>query len=318
MADTTEWLPLDTVRKTFAWLVTGPDPLCIDGREFDDLPSRLIPLDELRDYLLSRHCADGARDAVWAYVARRSRVERGAWTVACAGMALPNLAATAGWLAARFRGDRADVHAAVLTGFLDALASIDLDKPAIVVRLGWAARRAGQAALEESLDAPRPIGSQAQMPASASTGGNPELLVVEAIGEGVLTPTEADLIAATRLDRTSVADWAALRGRRVKAVYKARDRAEDRLVGWLRIRIAEADPNDPVLSAALSGLSVVDFSLDDEVPTRSRAVSGRLRNGRPVPVSPASNRKPATGLMARGETTDSSRTAPESEVRRCA
>lgn len=149
-----EWLPLDTARDAFQWLVTGPKPMAVHGARFAGLPRRWIPLDELRDRLMSKQCPDPTRDRVWAYLVRRSRAAGGAWTVACVGMALPSLASSARWFAARYRGDRADVHAAVLAGFLEALATVDLADPGIVVRLHYAARRAGQAALEESLDAP--------------------------------------------------------------------------------------------------------------------------------------------------------------------
>ena len=120
-SDTIDTLPLDIARDTFSWLVSGPHPLALDGRCFPGLPRRLVPLDELRDRLLQRRCPRRTRDAVWTYLVGRSRAEGATWTVACVGMALPALAASARWLAARYRGDRADVHAAVLTGFVEAL-----------------------------------------------------------------------------------------------------------------------------------------------------------------------------------------------------
>ena len=47
-------------------------------------------------------------------------------------------------LSARFAGDVSDIHAAVLTGFVAELAHVELGKPRIMLRLRWAAYRAGQ------------------------------------------------------------------------------------------------------------------------------------------------------------------------------
>ncbi len=134
-------LPLDAVRDVFALLVDGPRPLSVDGRIFPGLPDRLVPLDELRASLMRRSCPAQTRDAVWAHLVTRSRREGGAWTVGCVGVALPGLARTAGWMAARYRGDRWDVHAAVVTGFLHGLATVELSEPRIAYRLWWTADR---------------------------------------------------------------------------------------------------------------------------------------------------------------------------------
>jgi hypothetical protein len=314
MSEPHEWLPLDTVRDSFHWLVAGPSPVSVDGRQFTGLPDRLIPLNELRNLLLSKQCGNSTRDDVWTYLVERSRVESGTWTVACAGMALPALASSASWLANRFRGDRADVHAAVLVGFLDALTHIDLDQPGILIRLVWAARRAGHAALAESLDAPRPVDPEL-IPDQKPPSGHPDLVLARAVGEGVLTAIEADLILSTRLGDTTVTAWARARRHGVKAVFKARDRAEDRLLVWLREQPHELD-SDPVAAAALAAIATVLAAEDDH--DRSRSVSGRYANGRPIRTRSASKTTPAAGLLGREENTNSPRTAPESEVRRCA
>jgi hypothetical protein len=145
----------DTARIAFEWLVTGPHPVALDCRPVPGLPARLVPLDELGTLLLDTTYPQPTRDAAWAALATRSRAEGGTWTVACVGLALPWLLPVAATLTARFRGDVHDIHAAVLTGFLEALATIDLNRPTILVRLRWAAYRAGYTALREALDATR-------------------------------------------------------------------------------------------------------------------------------------------------------------------
>lgn len=322
-----EKLPLNTARDAFQWLVTGPDPLAVDGREFAGLPPRSVPLDELRDRLMSKQCPVRTRDAVWASLVRRSRQDGGKWTVACVGMALPALAATARWMGARYRGDRADAHAAVLTGFLEALVRVDLEDPAIVVRLAWAARRAGQAALEESLDAPLPLASGFHSAVPRPPYGHPDLVLARAVAAEALTATEAELISATRLGKTSVTEWARVHGAQLQAVFKARSRAEVRLVTWLQEHARGADSENPVADAAMDAVAAACVvELPSHASRQSLSVSGRWRNGRPIspPSRSRSVSKSRRGsrLLNRGDSpTKSSRDAespPNSEEPRCA
>src|SRR5207248_893212 len=82
--------PLESACAAFEWLVTGPDPLSIDGRFFPGLPTRRVPLDELRELLLNPDLPLRAIDLVWMHLVTRSRDSKGdAWTVACVGIALP-------------------------------------------------------------------------------------------------------------------------------------------------------------------------------------------------------------------------------------
>ncbi|WP_047224890.1 MULTISPECIES: hypothetical protein [Protofrankia] len=240
--------PLDTVRDCFALLVAGPAPLAVDGCAFPGLPDRPVPLDELRDRLLAARCPQALRDAAWAEVVRRSRAHGGAWTVGCAGMALPALAAVAGRLSAHAPGDPADIHAEVVAGFVAALATVRLDLPRIMVRLRWAAYRAGLAAVSQTLAAPHPDPDlfDSRGGAHRSTTGHPDLVLVGAVARGVLTPTEADLIAATRLDSTPVSAWAAGHGMPPRAASRLRAHAERRLAADLTDPATPTDPDDPV------------------------------------------------------------------------
>ena len=130
-------MPLDTARSAFTWLVTGPDPISVEGRLFPGLPNRLVPLHELRERLLRRHCGQATRDAVWAHLVLRSRTDGATWTLGCVGVALPALTTIAATLTARLAGDPSDIHAAVLTGFVAELARVDLGKPRVMLRLRW-------------------------------------------------------------------------------------------------------------------------------------------------------------------------------------
>ncbi|WP_045875832.1 hypothetical protein [Pseudofrankia sp. DC12] len=232
-------LPLATLRNCFDLLVAGPSPLGLDGALVAGLPARLVALDELRDLLLAGSCPQTVRDAAWAVVLRRSRHYGGAWTVGVAGMALPALRAVAARLGGYSALDTADVQAEVLTGFLEAAATVRLDLPRITVRLRWATYRAGLAATVQQREAPRPSTdlfetlAQAEAPWFGPVPTGPDQVLTGAVAAGLLTDTEADLIAATRLDDLSISTWAGHHGMAPQRASRLRQRAEQRLADHL-------------------------------------------------------------------------------------
>ncbi|MEV0220292.1 hypothetical protein [Streptomyces sp. NPDC050704] len=275
-------LPLDIARECFTLLVTGPQPLSLDCRDLPGLPDGQVPLDELLRRLLRGNCPRATKDAVWSVLVRRSRAEGATWTLACAGMALPALAKVSGQLTARYPADPYDVHAEVLSGFLAALATVDLDRPRVLVRLKWAAYRRGFAALSEELDAPTPVGPGFESAPPRHPWGHPDLVLASAVRAGVLTRTEADLIGSTRLDEESVTDWAVAHGATVGAVYKARRRAEYRLIEFLREGIRTGGEEDPVAGAAMANVASPATPRPGHRMARSSpSVSTRLVGARP-------------------------------------
>lgn len=229
-------MPLDAARSAFEWLVAGPHPVGIDGRLFPGLPGRRVPLNEVRDRLLRRRCPQTVRDAVWAHLVLLARTEGGAWTVGAVGVALPALVSIAATLSAKFAGDPSDIHAAVLAGFVAELGEVDLRRPRIMLRLRWAAYRAGHACVREALDAPVPSGHAGEGFRSTvppPPWGHPDFVLARAVAEGAITAAEAELIGSTRLEGVPLADAATARGLSYQAAKKARQRAEHRLVAYL-------------------------------------------------------------------------------------
>ena len=226
-------MPLDAARSAFEWLVTGPHPVSVDGRLFPGLPARRVPLNELRDRLLRRRCPQTVRDAVWAHLVLLARTEGGTWVVGAVGVALPALTSIAARLSAKFASDPSDIHAAILAGFVAELGEIDLRRPRIMLRLRWAAYRAGHNAVREALDAPVPAGHGFRSTAPPPPWGHPDFVLARAVAEGAVTATEAELIGATRLEGVPLADAAAERNLSYQAAKKARLRAEHRLTAYL-------------------------------------------------------------------------------------
>jgi hypothetical protein len=233
-AITADSQPLDTARTAFHWLVTGPDPLSVDGRLFPPLPPHPVPLPQVRARLLRRSCPQSLRDAVWAHLVLRARTDGARWTVGCVGMALPALTAIAAQLTQRFTADPRDIHAAVLTGFLTELTHVDLAKPRVMLRLRWAAYRAGHTCLREALDAPIPTGIRRGSTAPTAPWGHPDFVLARAVAEQAITAAEAELIGATRLEGVPLATLAEARDSSYEATKKLRWRAELRLLAYLR------------------------------------------------------------------------------------
>lgn len=193
------------------------------------MPNRHVPLDELRDRMLRRRCPRRTRDLVWAHLVRLSREQGPTWTLACAGRRCPRYPGWhAGWQPV------VDLHAEVLSGFLGALATVDVDRPRVLVRLRWASYRAGFAALSEAPDAPMPVAGAFRSAPPKPPWGHPDLVLARAVRQAVLTRIEADLIGTTRLDESPITDWADRHQMTPGAAYKARQRAERRLIAFLR------------------------------------------------------------------------------------
>ena len=249
--------PLGAVAVAFAWLGVEPRPVTMDTTAFPGLPNRALPLGELRTQLLSPTCPPQVREAVWAELIRRAHrphPDGATWTLACAGMALPVLTRVARRLSAQFAGDPTDIHAAVLSGFLHGLASVQPDQPHVLASLRWRAFRSGMTAVREALSAPTPASgpvvdlltdmSQQSAPAAGiapSPPGHPDLVLARAVTDGALTRAEAELISSTRLEHVPIAEAARDRGETYPVTYGRRRRAERRLLAYL----ARPEPSPP-------------------------------------------------------------------------
>lgn len=329
-----DFAPLDAARAAFEWLVTGPHPISIDGRMFPGLPARRVPLDELGERLLRRHCSQALRDAVWVHLVLLARTEGAIWTVGCTGVALPALASIAGQLTARWAGDPADIDAAVLTGFLTELSVIDLRRPRIMLRLRWTAFRAGYACVREALDAPVPSGHGFRSHQPPPPWGHPDFVLARAVAEGAITADEAELIGSTRLEGVALATAGEARGASYRAVRQARSRAERRLVAYLRDDTrteprADHGDGDPATWVAetmiITGAARTDAARRASSPNVINLGSGAVKKVRRR-VSPKGletgvrgcGRRPATPVHTTPLARPTTPASPTPEVRRCA
>jgi transposase-like protein len=228
---TSDWpsSPLDAAERAFNLLVQPPTHVGFDGRGFLGLPDEILPLDELRDLLLSAQTGVEVRDAVWRELVTRARRDGPAWVVATVGVAMPGLRRIAGMLAAGWRGDTDDLDAELIVGFVARLKTIDLGVPRVCGRLIDAGLRAARKARDVDSDA-QLIHADAIGPiAPIHPWDHPELVLARAVAAAVLDPDEANFIADTRLGNTTVAQIAHRLGIPASTASDWRARAERRL-----------------------------------------------------------------------------------------
>ncbi len=239
---------LDAIEIRFRLANAGPSPLSVDGRRLGHgLPRRRIPLPELASILMHPSTSYPASDEAWRLLVTQARTGEARWVVGAVGVALPGLRNAAHRLSRSFAGD---AQAEVLTGFLAALPTVPLDPPRVAQRLCSAAFTAARTALRASEPARVDVAYGA--PGSAlppAPFGHPDFVLARAVARGVLTAAEADLIGVTYLEDVSVAEFAHRTGQTRAAVYKARDRARERLVAAIEAG-SLCDPDAQVITEA--------------------------------------------------------------------
>ncbi|WP_433413231.1 hypothetical protein ACQP1V_29085 [Microtetraspora malaysiensis] len=194
--------PLDTAETSFRLLTTGPGSLSLDCATLaPGLPRGPVGLLELRVLLTSRHVADDARDAVWRELVARARQSRSTWTVAAVGMAIPALRTIALSLTREMSyGDPVDIDIAILAGYLRALHRVDLDLPDVRPRLCEAARCAGEHTLRYITGKAERQRLTGEPPPPPRPWFHPDLVLIDAVAEGVLSELDAELISLSRLE----------------------------------------------------------------------------------------------------------------------
>jgi hypothetical protein len=226
---------LELADRSFRLLVTGPDPLSVDGAQIGGgLPPRQIPLDELRSMLLHPAMSYTTRDMVWRVLIRNARGDDPAWLLGAVGVALPALRQGASKLTASYDGDSHDIDAEVLTAFVNEIKVIDISEERLVARLAFAAYNAGRRLRRrEAIHSGRRMNLN-QSIAPVRPWGHPDFVLAKAVQKGVISRLGADLIGRTRLENESLAKAAAANGMNYTAAQVARWRAEQALVQAIR------------------------------------------------------------------------------------
>lgn len=226
---------MDAAESAFQLLCTGPDPLALDcARIGHGLPRRQVPLVELRDVLLARVTPKTAREAVWRQLVIAAQTDGAAWVLGAVGVALPGLRKAAGTLMKDYTGDPDDIDSEMVAGFTARLKTIDPDAGSLASRLVREARCAGAAVRAAEWDyATRTRPQWESLEPRQPDQGHEDLVLAEAVREGVLTADEASLILSTRLEDMRLHEAADELGESYFRVFRARKRAESALISWL-------------------------------------------------------------------------------------
>ena len=224
--------PFDTLEATFALLASGPDPLAVDGCGVAGLPDRPVPVGGLKARLLHPSTGFETRDVIVGELVARSQAEGGRWSIALAGVLLPGLR-RAVWPLVQARPGRADdIESEALTAFLSAVAGCEPGRARLASRLCWLARIGAQRLCHAELVEPHP-GSDPVSGSPPRPWGHPDLVLAAAVRAGVICAADAELISATRLGGTDLAEAAERLGLGYWACHKRRRRAESALVEWV-------------------------------------------------------------------------------------
>jgi hypothetical protein len=283
--------PFACLEAAFAALSAEPRALTFDGTSVEGLPDRPIPLSELRGRLLHPATSFATRNAVIGALVAGAQDEGGAATIALAGMLLPGLRRAAYSLVRSCPDRFADVEADLLAGLLAATADVSPARRRLagyLVGMAFSAAKRGvrMELAERGRVTHEPKASPPQPPF-----GHPDFVLWEAARDGVISADDAELIGSTRLEGVNLKRAAYLRGISYKTAAKRRDRAEERLVEYVRD----------------GGVSLVPKPSDAD---------GSLRPARFVECCPVENgHSPATSLMRQTRDRDDGSTGGRSDAK---
>ncbi|WP_405087760.1 pilin [Microbispora sp. NBC_01389] len=288
---------MDIAERAFRMLACAPSSLAVDGRQVGhDLPRRRMLLIELRDVLIHPSCSNAARDAVWRLLVARARQNGPQWMVSAVGVAVPALRGISGRICRGYvAGDAEDIDTEVLTAFIEAIRTVDFDRPGVFPRMCAVAKRAGERARENAeAGVARGFPLQESAP-PAVPWGHPDLVLLDAVAKGVISEVDAELIGMTRLEKRTLADAAREFGLTTEAAKKRRQRCEPILVDAILSGEVEAATSLTISPAPSRGveedvsmISARSRSSDTQPETATRKGGrGSLTGSARIPHLPA-------------------------------
>ena len=254
--------PFDTLEDAFEVLCAEPRPLSLEAGVVAGLPARTLPLTELRAVLLHPSTGYRVRNQAIAVLLDRARSEGGRWTVGLAGVLVFGLRRATSGLCEVCPHKAADIEAEALAGLLEGIAKTEPSRNRLAARLIWLARNRAKALVAKELAEVGRPGRHLTSEVPARPYGHPDLVLVEAVAEGVIEAGDAALIGDTRLGSMSLAEAASRLGMATESVRHRRRRAEARVVAWLggpQLPRAGAPGEGPGEAAESSSSSAVRF-----------------------------------------------------------
>lgn len=226
-------LPLNLIETRFQNL---GEQAVFDGRPYRGLPDRRIEAVELRRRLLDGTVPYLVRDQIWADLIGKIRTAEDTefLTLMLIGLAMPGLRHAVN--RAQFTDretDRADLESEAVSGFISALHTVGLERPGVCSQLCQTAHTAARALARNAVRLQQSSEAMIRQAAYPAETGHIDLILADAVADGVIDQHEADLIGATRLDGAYLTAIARRENRTPISVGVQRRRAEDRLRAWL-------------------------------------------------------------------------------------
>ncbi|MEV0604252.1 hypothetical protein AB0I82_33835 [Streptomyces sp. NPDC050315] len=228
--------PLDQVESAFQALASGVSPLTLPvAPAIGSDGVGALPVTRVRARLVHPSCTEQIRAQVWEEVLRRRALCGEPWGTVAVGLTVPGLRRALSRLPRLAEVEACELEQEVLTAVTAELTLLPVDEPQAGLRLV----RAGDRAAHRLLYAARRDRRRVVVPLDENTmwqrlpvvGDAPVFAVLErAVQADVLTEEEAELIARTRLERQVMAKVAAAVGMSVRAAFRRRAAAEQRLV----------------------------------------------------------------------------------------
>lgn len=222
--------PFEVLRRTLALLTTGPGQPTLPTAAVTGVDRTELVASEVISLL--RQGPREVADVLWHEVFARSRAGESTWTVIAAGTMLPRMVTACSRYARVPRQDIHDVESEMLTALLEQVRSIPRGVHDVGERL-WSAvsatanRWSYRHTREARWSTRHTPDGLAQ--AVAPDGRGPVTVLAECVNAGVLNQVEADLVARTRLEHSTLTDVAQELGLTYITARRRRSSAEQRL-----------------------------------------------------------------------------------------
>jgi hypothetical protein len=226
--------PFGMLRRAVALLTAEPGQPVLSTAQMDRIDTPQLTASETLDVL--RHGPREVTDPLWHHLLALSRAGEATWTVIAAGAMLPRMIIACTRYARVPAQHIPDVEAEMLTALMEQVRSLPPGVADVGARL-WAAvaNTANRYGYHHLRDKHRWIeyNPNAQAADQINAGRGPVTVLAEAVTAGVLSAVEAELVARTRLERSTLAQVAEELGLAYITARRWRRVAEDKLTAAL-------------------------------------------------------------------------------------
>ncbi|MFF7602277.1 hypothetical protein [Streptomyces mirabilis] len=226
------------VKSAFLTLAAAPWPLALPASLLTDPEAGALTVTMVRSRLVHPSCTAQARAGVWREVLRRRQEQGEPWGTVAVGFTVPGLRRALARLPRLAEIEACELEQEVLAAVTAELAAMPVGESQAGLRLVRAEDRAAHRLIYATQRTRRtatvPLDENV-IPLHLASPGSAEVFAVleRAANAGIITKEEAELIAQTQLERQVMAKAAGTVGMSVRAAFRRRAAAEQRLAAAL-------------------------------------------------------------------------------------